>query len=193
MLHDDFAKTSKNMASSYLIMIQSYICLSGEVNCQSTMVRDGQSGIGKAYSKSAGFLCFPTWATVQALVPARSSLCRWELQYRSVSWEKPMCLMGIRMRSCVRSPSVHPSDVPDPSDVRDPRGPRQSKSMGSRVAPCPGEKRARRSGTRAPDQVFMAPDPGAGARGAFSFGGSRARHRAGHFCMARFFHQPLAP
>ena len=119
------------------------------------MVRDGQSGIGKAYSKSAGFLCFPTWATVQALVPARSSLCRWELQYRSVSWEKPMCLMGIRMRSCVRSPSVHPSDVPDPSDVRDPRGPRQSKSMGSRVAPCPGEKRARRSGgTRAPDQVF---------------------------------------
>ena len=158
------------------------------------MVRDGQSGIGKAYSKSAGF-----WAVLPNLGNCctrscfRSSLCRWELQYRSVSWEKPMCLMGIRMRSCVRSPSVHPSDVPDPSDVRDPRGPRQSKSMGSRVAPCPGEKRARRSGTRAPDQVFMAPDPGAGARGAFSFGGSRARHCAGHFCMARFFHQPVAP
>ena len=81
MLHDDFAKTSKNMASSYLIMIQSYICLSGEVNCQSTMVRDGQSGIGKAYSKSAGF-----WAVLPNLGNCctrscfRSSLCRWEWQ-----------------------------------------------------------------------------------------------------------------
>ena len=157
--------------------------MSGEVNCQSTMVRDGQSGIGKAYSKSAGF-----WA----VLPNLGNCCTRSMADRS-GGKTPCCLMGIRMRSCVRSPSVRLSDVPDPSDVRDPRGPRQSKSMGSRVAPCPGEKRARRSGTRAPDQVFMAPDPGAGARGAFSFGGSRARHSAGHFCMARFFHQPLAP
>lgn len=109
------------------------------------MVRDGQSGIGKAYSKSAGF-----WA----VLPNLGNCCTRSMADRS-GGKTPCCLMGIRMRSCVRSPSVRPSDVPDPSDVRDPRGPRQSKSMGSRVAPCPGEKRARRSGgTRAPDQVF---------------------------------------